>query len=108
GESLAPGTSTDDITTSRRLYGPPPAAWVVWALARLDAATFIRVRSADSPDAETSMAVKKSMVDIRCHLLRRSAASRTGATPARPRSHSGRGLHRSWTARAPSRPRCRP
>src|SRR5438132_12618623 len=50
GVPCVPGTSTDCSATSRRLYGPPPAACVVCALARLEAATFIRVRSARSEE----------------------------------------------------------
>src|SRR6202012_364262 len=56
------GRSSDASTTSRRLYGPPPAACAVFALARFDAATFMRVRCADRPDADTSIAVKKSVL----------------------------------------------
>ena len=52
-----------DFTEPCRLAQGSAAVWVVWALARLDAAMFIRVRSADRPEADTSMAVKKSIVD---------------------------------------------
>src|SRR3954469_2598235 len=44
-------------TGSRRLYGPPASVRVVRALAKLEATVFMRVRSAESPEAATSIAL---------------------------------------------------
>src|SRR5215470_4389837 len=56
------GVPDERTTTFWRWYGPPCAVLVVSALARLEEATFIRVRSTASPDADTSMAVNKSIL----------------------------------------------